>query len=379
MDVPDPIELASDASLQKVWDTTVPYPHFKEMEYLPCITHVEVARGRKGEYCYYHSSGLAVHDGLVHLTWMNHPERECEKHGILIRGTRSDDNGMTWAQPQTWLEPPVLGCTGFNWPVVFSAQGKLWGFFTAYTDGDQNAHLHQWDADKDAWQSVDVTLPLCAVTSPPVKMADGNWLIPGQIGWHEAAVAISDGDDLTAWQIVQIPRADSVELFFPETAIRQHGKRLMVMCRPMGQEATPEHATGLVAFSEDHGRTWSSLRASNYPVKNSKPFMGTLSNGQHYVLANHPQEGRPLLTIAVTRPGEDLFCQVWKIRHDQYPVRRVYPGHDPNKESLVGKPTSWCYPSAVEHDGNLIISYSQGKENIVCSIVPLRALATCDA
>ena len=38
-------------------------------------------------------------------------------------------------------------------------------------------------------------------------------------------------------------------------------------------------------------------------------------------------------------------------------------------------PTEWSYPSAVEHDGNLYIAYTQGKEDCALSIVPIGVLA----
>ena len=42
--------------------------------------------------------------------------------------------------------------------------------------------------------------------------------------------------------------------------------------------------------------------------------------------------------------------------------------------SRVGKPTEWSYPAAVEHDGKLYVSCTQGKEDCALSIIPVTAL-----
>ncbi|MDD4565891.1 MAG: hypothetical protein PHE79_10515 [Eubacteriales bacterium] len=43
-------------------------------------------------------------------------------------------------------------------------------------------------------------------------------------------------------------------------------------------------------------------------------------------------------------------------------------------ETYVGTSTEWSYPNAYEHNGNLYITYSQGKEDCVLSIIPIEAL-----
>ena len=77
--------------------------------------------------------------------------------------------------------------------------------------------------------------------------------------------------------------------------------------------------------------------------------------------------GRCLLTIAVTGPEGGLFRRIFKLRHQQWPRRRLFG-------NAVGKPTEWSYPTAIEHNGNLYITYTQGKEDCVLSIVPIEVL-----
>ena len=106
----------------------------------------------------------------------------------------------------------------------------------------------------------------------------------------------------------------------------------------------------------------------------SKPLAGTLSTGQHYLVVNNLDAGgRSLLSIAVTAPGGQLFCRVWKIRHQQFPKRRLLGSRAGG--SQVGGTTEWSYPAAAEHDGKLYVSYTHGKEDCALSIIPLTVLA----
>ena len=112
---------------------------------------------------------------------------------------------------------------------------------------------------------------------------------------------------------------------------------------------------------------------SNFPLAASKPLCGRLSTGQQYLITDNLEQGRCLLSIAVTAPGGDKFCRVWKIRHQQTPLRRLL-GSPGNKKTHIGGHTEWSYPAAVEHDGKLYVIYTQGKEDCALSIIPLTAL-----
>jgi len=122
------------------------------------------------------------------------------------------------------------------------------------------------------------------------------------------------------------------------------------------------------------------MRLSNFPLEASQPFAGKLSTGQNYLLTNSLEDGRSLLSIAVTGPEGGLFKRIFKVRHQKWPARRLFGGFNAEswtgeKGSWVGKPTEWSYPNACEHDGKLYITYSMGKEDCVLSIIPIEVLA----
>lgn len=205
----------------------------------------------------------------------------------------------------------------------------------------------------------------------PLRMADGNWIMAGlQVGKgyggsdDPAAVAISHGEDLTKWDLVTIPKPDDLEMWGESTVIVD-GASVLNISRYRRPEA-------LVSLSEDFGRSWSEMRTSNLPMAASKPYAGTLSTGQHYLVATTTADSgnrRSPLTIAVSKPGEWSFRRIYRIRDAVH----AGPG-----ESGMGYRLS--YPYAVEHDGKLYVGYSNdggrggNRNSAELAVIPVSSL-----
>jgi hypothetical protein len=178
----------------------------------------------------------------------------------------------------------------------------------------------------------------------PVKMEDGNWILPGFIvgNGNPAAVAISHGDDLTKWDLIVIRKAPELGKVWGESSIIVNGSRVTNIAR---YGAKP---LALAAVSEDYGRTWTASVASNLPMATSKPASGMLSTGQRYLVCSTTADGRGRrypLTTTVSRPGESTFSKIFLIRHAIFPEG---PGESHEKAGL-------SYPYTIEHDGKLYI------------------------
>jgi hypothetical protein len=181
----------------------------------------------------------------------------------------------------------------------------------------------------------------------PLKMADGNWIMSGiSVGkGNPAAVAISRGEDFSKWDLVVIPKPADLKMW-GESSVILDGKRVTNIARCDGKQPV-----ALVAVSEDGGRTWTESRPSNLPMAASKPYAGTLSTGQRYLICSTTADGgnrRSPLTLAVSRPGETAFSKLFVIRHAAFPGG---PGESNPKCAL-------SYPYAVEHGGKLYVGYS---------------------
>lgn len=360
-----------------LWDPQLPFPECKDMRDPDIITHVTVERAVPGGWHYLHESSIALHRGSLYICWANHPLYEINLTDELIRGTFSRD-GLHWQASQTWAAPKRGGSASYNHPVICDREGTLWGFFVRWEEegkavswdgGHPSTEIFTLDDATGSWQSTGALIPGFLPFRPPMKMADGNWIISGEEHWFEGAVALSREDDFTSWEVVRIPRPQEIELIYPETTLMERDGALLAILRPRGRGPAP------VSLSHDCGRTWSPLQLSNLLICDSMPFCGRLSDGRQYLLFNNYEAGRTLLSIAVADPGAGSFSRVWKVRHQEHPVRRLlgYAGEPPTRV-LVGKRTEWSYPAAVEHDGNLYISYTHGKEDCVLSIIPLSAL-----
>ncbi|HEY3329707.1 MAG TPA: exo-alpha-sialidase [Capsulimonadaceae bacterium] len=358
--------IAADKSRFEIWDSSVPFPLYDVMPDLDIVTHVTVEKAKPGGYRYLHEPSIAWHCGQLHAVWANHRELEVNETDELIRGRVSFDGGFSWQPPRIIASRSAGGSDAYNHPVISSVNGTLWGFFTRWDSGKPSTEIFTFEESACTWITTRVTIPTLVPFRPPMKMADGNWIISGEAHWHDAAIAISHGDDFTKWDLVVIPKPDGLKVAYPETTLVQRGNQLVAFCRP------PQPSAALVSASDDFGRTWTPLSYSNFPISDGEPYCGLLSTGQQYVITNSVENERQLMSIAVTSPGGRLFERIWKVRHQNYPVRRFGGG---GGDAGIGNVTEWSYPAAVEHEGNLYICYTHGKEDCCLSIIPISVLA----
>jgi hypothetical protein len=105
----------------------------------------------------------------------------------------------------------------------------------------------------------------------------------------------------------------------------------------------------------------------------SKPAAGVLSNGQRYLVCTTAADNggkRSPLTIAVSRPGENVFAKV-------FVIRRAMNGDAPGESA---QSLSLSYPCAMEHDGKLYVGYSNNggrranQNSAEMAVLPLESL-----
>ena len=316
--------------------------------------------------------GLAWHKGKLYASYgynKGHENTATEEAHVKV----SNDGGKSWG-------PPVVmdageGGLGVSHGVFLSHQGKLWAFmgaFYAHTRLYHRVHTRAYVLNETSgrWEPRGAVLeggfwPM----QEPLKMPDGNWIMSGfRIGGQYGgpgnlpAVAISQGDDFTKWDLVVIPAAPGLGNVWGESTVIVEDKRILNIAR-YGKKAL-----ALLSVSEDHGRTWTPAAASNLPMATSKPYAGILSTGQRYLVctttANTGGRRSPL-TIAVSRPGESAFSKVFLVRAS---VSDKTPG-------VSARNADFSYPYAVEHEGKLYVGYTH-KSHVAneLAIIPIRSL-----
>lgn len=299
-----------------------------------------------GGYGFLHGVALVWHRGRLYASWGHNRGKE-NTAGEEARGRVSDDSGRTWSDTFTIDDGGEQLAVSHG--SFLSHDGRLWAFLGAFHGKRQDVHTRAYllDESSDTWEFQrrvieDGFWPM----EQPEKMDNGNWIMGGFIvgQGNPAAVAISHGDNLLNWDLVVIRRPEARKVWGESTTIVD-GARVLNIAR-FGSEPL-----ALSAFSSDFGQQWTSSRLSNLPMSTSKPYAGTLSAGQHYLICTTTADsghGRAPLTIAVTQPGQPHFSRVFRIRDAAFPNG---PGDSHPKARL-------SYPYAVEHDGSLYVGYS---------------------
>ena len=314
--------------------------------------------------------GLAWHKGKLYASYgFNKGDENTATEEAHVRF--SDDAGKTWSKPV--VMDAGEGDLAVSHGVFLSHGGKLWAFMGAFYDNFQRTHTRGYWLNETSgkWEPQGVVLdqgfwPM----QEPQHMADGNWIMAGfrvANGFGQSgnlpAIAISQGNDFTKWKMVVIQADKSLGTnLWGESTVIVEKQRITNIARYGAK------ALALVSTSQDYGRTWTSATSSNLPMATSKPYAGTLSNGQRYLVCTTTADTgaqRSPLTIAVSKPGETLFSQVFLIRPS---VSEQTPG--------VSAPNAdFSYPYAVEHVGKLYIGYTH-KSHIAneLAVVPINSL-----
>lgn len=360
-----------------IWDKTHELLNAQELPVLEDISFhvIKPYEVETDGYRFLHGVALVWHKDKLYASF-GHNKGEENTVSEEARYRVSEDGGMTWSDVR--MIDPGTEDLAVSHGVFHSTGDQLWAFHGAYHGFRKGLHTRAYllNETTNKWEFQGTILegnfwPI----NPPVKMDDGNWIMPGLLvgGGNPTAVAISHGDSMTDWELVRIPNHPSVGNMWGESAIVVDGPHVMNICRYGAK------ATALVSTSEDYGRTWTELRESNLPMVTSKPSAGRLSTGQNYLIATTTANSgsrRYPLTIALSRPGEKLFSKVYVIRHAEFPEG---PGESHHHAAL-------SYPYAIEHNGKLYVGYSNnggkvggraGNDNSAeMAIIPLSQLVT---
>jgi len=354
-----------------LWDAAVPLPTKAAAPVLADVTfHVIKQRRPDTDGCNWTLGvGLAWHHGKLYASYgFNKGGENTASEEAHVRV--SEDGGTTWG-PSVVIDAGA-GNLGVSHGVFLSQGDRLWAFMGAFYDAFQKTHTRAYVLDErtGAWQTRGVVVdngfwPM----QEPQKMADGNWIMAGfrvangyDVVGHLPAVAISQGDDFSRWDLVVIEAEPGLGDIWGESTVIVEGRRITNIAR---YGAKP---VALVSTSDDSGRTWTPATPSNLPMATSKPYAGTLSTGQRFLACTTTADSggnRAPLTIAVSRPGQPLFSKVFVVRHS---VSDKTPGvSDPRAD--------FSYPYAIEHDGRLYVGYTH-KSHIAneLAVIPVAAL-----
>ncbi|MSU49325.1 MAG: hypothetical protein EXS37_09615 [Opitutus sp.] len=362
------------AGAASLWDPATPFPLGGEIQSVPGV-RFKLVQAQTPAYRFLHETRLAVHGGRLFVSFSNAPKNESEPAQV-IRGRTSRDGGVTWSEPAVWAGG-LAGGERYETAPMVSTEGRLYAFVGRYRLGGRSSlgmEVHRYNESTQRFELLAESglTPNFIPFVQPQKLANGNWIIGGHADEvSSAAVAISDGPDLTRWRVVRI--RTPAGSFYPETALLIAGGDVTAVTR---NDKSDRRA--LVAVSHDYGETFSAAVPADFPMSDSKPFAGTLSTGQRYLIFNgYPNRNadgsrnRSDLLIAVTKPGEATpLRKTWRIISDLPGGMEILSPEEASRPDRQ----SWAYPEAAEHDGTLYVVFSHNKKHGWLAAIPVESL-----
>jgi len=170
------------------------------------------------------------------------------------------------------------------------------------------------------------------VKNKPVQLADGSLLCPTSSehdGWR---VHFERTTDLgKTWQIIG-PVNDGKEFSAIQPSILFHpGGKLQAVGRTRQKKV-------FEVWSDDGGKTWGKLGATELPNPSSGTDAVTLADGRHVLVYNHTPNGRSPLNVAVTRDGKS-----WQagLVLESDPGEYSYPAVIQTRDGLIHTTYTW--------------------------------------
>ena len=337
-----------------LWDPAVPLPTRAAAPVLDDVAfHVIKKQRPDADGCNWTLGvGLVWHKDKLYASYgFNKGDENTFSEEAHVRV--SEDGGTTWGTPV--VIDSGGGNLGVSHGVFLSHGGRLRAFMGGFYDRFQKTHTRAYVLDEatGVWKPEGVV-----VENGFWPMQEPQKMVVGQL----PAVAISNGDDFTKWDLVVIEAAPNLGDIWGESTVIVEGSRITNISR---YGAKP---VALISTSADYGRNWTPAIPSNLPMTTSKPYAGKLSTGQRFLVCTTTADsggGRSPLTIAVSKPGQPLLSKVFVVRRS---VSEKTPGvSDPRAE--------FSYPYAVEHDGKLYVGYTH-KSHIAneLAVIPIASL-----
>lgn len=354
---------------------------YDNVEMLRNTEFISVSKSDLNAYKWQHGGAIAYYNNQFYATWGRNIGEE-NTVGEEATCYVSND-GINWTYNASFVAEAGYG---YSHGSIFEVEGKLYSMSPHYSGSTygfngsniifNNLSMHGFVLNPDqTWSKLDFELDDFWPLQQAVKMGNGSYIMGGIDGDWRAAVAISEGADMTKWKVVKIPYLGTT---FTESTVTVDDDKITIYMRNQLAYDSDNVTIG-IAYSYDYGQTWTLGQESDLSANTSKPCVGTLSTGQKYLITNSVKGAngsRNTLTIALTESDSDIFTDLFVIRDMAIPeaLKDVYFELELN--------TSLSYPYAIEHDNKLYVIYSSymyagtNLNNIELAVIDLNEIAT---
>jgi predicted neuraminidase len=245
---------------------------------------------------------------------------------------------------ERWTAPvQVATCDGqpcWNPVLHQAAEGPLMLFYKAGPSPREWWGMLTTSADAGQTWSKGRRLPagyLGPIRSKPITIA--NRLLCGSSTEHDGWRVHMEWTDFSAERWEKVGPLESKPRIFDAiqpTILIHAGDRVQILCRTR---------QGVVAqaWSNDGGKTWSSLTAATLPNPNAGIDAVRLSDGRFLLVYNHTASGRSPLNVAISNDGVRWVPAI----------------------ALENQPGEYSYPAVIQtRDGNVHVTYTWRRERI---------------
>ncbi|MFI4911653.1 MAG: exo-alpha-sialidase [Sedimentisphaeraceae bacterium JB056] len=325
-----------------------------------------------------HGVNMSYANGIIFATWTSHDGYEGAA-GSRVLYSKSIDGGQTWSPAAviidsigTMADPPATG-TALNSRKVEVKNGRMY-MLASVRD------ITSWDGTGDDIVPVTTYLGIVGVNLDSNGDPYGPvfWLKDDAPAGHESMedwnsldsatypYAVEDTKDINGalsgvyhyMSTYDVTASDGASLTEPTFYTCKDGQQISLF--RTGDEALSLYA----AVRADYNSAWSAAEESSIPDSHSLNEATVLPDGSVVLLGNNTPElyYRDVLVISRSIDGYD-FNLAWALRYD--PPAIVY------KNTGDHKGTGYQYPGSVLVGDNLWVGYSENKESVGVTKIPL--------
>jgi predicted neuraminidase len=269
------------------------------------------------------------------------------KDDVCIYVARHDGNA--WSVPVKVADGVTEKKRYPSWnPVLFqSKDGPLILYFKIGPSPDSWWGLKMTSGDAGRTWSKPDDLPkgiMGPARNPPIELPDGTIVSPTSTevpkGTWTAQVELSQTGGALWRKIGPLNDDKQVEVIQP-ALLTWPGDRLQMLCR--NRNRGPMKGFIIESWSEDGGKTWSPMKATDLPNPNSGIAATSLKDGRAVLVYNRTPKGRTPLNVALSTDGK-----AWK-----------------DVAVLEDAPGEYSYPTVIQSaDGKVHVVYTWKREKI---------------
>jgi hypothetical protein len=306
---------------------------------------------------------LVHYDGKFWAMWSDGPGVE-DRVGQRVKFVTSPD-GLTWSTPEFLSPVPPNSAPdsphyntrtdkGFRyisrgfWQrdgelLALASLDEAAGFFGPSLE----LRAFRFNKAGGAWEDAGIVYKNCINNFPPLLLRTGEWMMSRRThdyqktGVHFLVGGVKALDQWESFPV--LGSASELKAEEPDWWILPDHNLVAVF-------RDNRHSGSLYrSFSTDDGRTWSTPVKTNFPDATSKVCGLRLSDGRYVLVSNPNPAKRDPLALSISEDGLVFTKMLYLVGE-----RRV------------------DYPHVIEHEGNLYIAFSGGKQTVEVLKVSLR-------